>query len=255
MDALVFSRGCVPYRHLWNARALSAGELGVLLAAARRLPDLLAANARPLQGRHLAVLGGPEEARPFSEAMEALGARVSQLGAPGGDKAPEPGAAKAQRLLGRLYDAIECCGVPSSYTEALDAQAGVPVFNGLAADGHPLRGLATLLAMRTWSDRPLDRLSLLLESGTRASSRDLGRLARLAGVRVPDRAVARQALHCGIGEAAPEDEADFVFEAPHGRPCALRARGASASEQARLAALEDAQRRVALQALALSALA
>ena len=59
----------------------------------------------------------------------------------------------------------------------------------------------------------------------------------------------------GSVEAPPaEDEADFVFEAPRARRPALRARGASASELARLAALEDAQRRVALQALVVSAL-
>jgi len=256
MDTLVFSRGCVPYRHLWNARELSAGELDVLLDVARRMPELLAANARPLQGRHLAVLGASEQAQPFGEAMEALGARVSRLGAAGPETAPEPDAAKAQRLLGRLYDAIDCCGVPPAYVEALDAQAGVPVFNGLAEDAHPLRGIATLLAMRAWSGRPLDGLTLALQPGTRASSRELGRLARLAGVRIRDRAEAAQALPCGAGEASPaEDEADFVFEAPRARRPALRARGASASEQGRLAALEDAQRQVALQALVLSALA
>ena len=246
MDTLHFSRGCVPYRHLWNTRELSAGELDVLLGVAWRMPDLLAANARPLQGRHLAVLGAPEQAQPFGEAMEALGARVSRLGA-----------AKAQRLLGRLYDAIECCGVPPAYVEALDAQAGVPVFNGLADEGHPLRGIATLLAMRAWSDRPLDQLSLALEPGTRVTSRDIARLARLAGVRVTDRALAGHALHAGAGEATlpPEDEADFVFEAPRARRPALRARSASAIEQGRLDALEIAQRRVALQALVVSALA
>ena len=257
MDTLVFSRGRVPYRHLWSARELDAGELSVLLAAARRMPDLLAANARPLQGRHLAVLGGPDASQPFDEAMEALGARVSHLGAPEPEGAPQPGAAKAQRLLGRLYDAIECCGVPPAYVEALDAQAGVPVFNGLAEDAHPLRGIATLLAMRAWSGRPLDGLTLALQPGMRDSSRDLDRLARLAGVRVRERARAGQAPSCGAGEAAraPEDEADFVFEAPPARRPALRARGASAPEQARLATLEDAQRRVVLQALVLSVLA
>ena len=257
MDTLHFSRGCVPYRHLWNTRELSAGELDVLLGVAWRMPDLLAANARPLQGRHLAVLGAPEQAQPFGEAMEALGARVSRLGAAGPEAAPEPDTAKAQRLLGRLYDAIECCGVPPAYVEALDAQAGVPVFNGLADEGHPLRGIATLLAMRAWSDRPLDQLSLALEPGTRVTSRDIARLARLAGVRVTDRALAGHALHAGAGEATlpPEDEADFVFEAPRARRPALRARSASAIEQGRLDALEIAQRRVALQALVVSALA
>lgn len=257
MDTLVFSRGCVPYRHLWDARELSAGELDVVLVAARRMPEVLATNARPLQGRHLAVLGRPQGAQAFGEAMEALGARVSHIGAPESGSAPEPGSAKAQRLLGRLYDAIDCCGVPAAYVEALDAQAGVPVFNGLAEDMHPLRAIAMLLAMQAWSGRPLDALTLRLQPGAGAGSRDLGRLAGLAGVQVRDRAETAQALAVATGEATPEpdDEAEFMLEAPRSQPPALRARGASPAEQARLEALVDSQSRVALQALMLSALA
>lgn len=257
MDTLVFSRGCVPYRHLWNAGELDAGELELLLAVARRMPELLDAHAHlPLQGCQLALLGRPQRGQEFVEAMEALGARVSHLGAPASDFAAEPGTAKAQRLLGRLYDAIECCGVPAAYVEALDAQAGVPVFNGLAEDTHPLRGIAMLLAMQAWSGRPLECLTLALQPGAGGGGRDLARLARLAGVRVRDRAESAQALPFGAGEAEqePEDDADFVFEAPHGRPPVLQVRDASSSEQARLATLVDAQRRVALQALVLSAL-
>ena len=258
MDTLVFARGRVPYRHLWDAGELDAGELGLLLAVARRMPELLAAPARPtLQGCHLALLGLPQRAEHFGEAMEALGARVSHIGAPGAGSAAEPDAAKAQRLLGRLYDAIECCGVPAAYVEALDAQAGVPVFNGLAEDAHPLRGIAMLLAMQDWSGRPLEGLTLALQPGTGGGGRDLGRLARLAGVRVRDRAESAQALPLWAGEAEqePEDDAEFVLGAPHGRPPVLLARDASSSEQARLAALVDSKRRVALQALMLSALA
>jgi len=153
------------------------------------------------------------------------------------------------------------------YSSANICFALIVIVGGVLSEGaggvHPLYLVALfalcsspVLAMRAWSGRPLDGLTLALQPGTRASSRELGRLARLAGVRIRDRAEAAQALPCGAGEASPaEDEADFVFEAPRARRPALRARGASASEQGRLAALEDAQRPVALQALVLSALA
>lgn len=256
MDASIALRGCVPYRHLWSARELDAAELNALLVSSRRMPELLAAGVRPLQGRHMAELGHPQRARVFSDALEVLGARVSCICTPESDRTDEMETAKAARLLGRLYDLIDCCGVPQAYVESLDAQAGVPVLNGIAEDSHPLRGIATLLAMQAWSGRPLKGLTLTLPRGTAPGSSDLLRLARLAGVRVQDRPDATRASRFGADEVTHgrQHEADFSFETSSSDPPALHARGASCSEQARLAALVSSQRQNALQALVLSAL-
>ena len=44
-------------------------------------------------------------------------------------------------MLGRLYDAIDCCGLPTPLVEQIEAHSGVPVFNGVARPDHPLRQL------------------------------------------------------------------------------------------------------------------
>ena len=47
----------------------------------------------------------------------------------------------AARMLGRLYDAIDCCDLPAPLVEQIEAHSGVPVFNGVARPEHPLRQL------------------------------------------------------------------------------------------------------------------
>jgi ornithine carbamoyltransferase len=47
----------------------------------------------------------------------------------------------AARMLGRLYNAIDCCDLPTPLVEQIDAHSGVPVFNGVARPEHPLRQL------------------------------------------------------------------------------------------------------------------
>ena len=50
------------------------------------------------------------------------------------------------RVLGRLYDGIECQGLAPELVRQLGRDAGVPVFDGLAAAHHPTAHLAQRLA-------------------------------------------------------------------------------------------------------------
>jgi len=43
------------------------------------------------------------------------------------------------RLLGRLYDAIDCAGLTPGTVQAIEQSAGVPVFRGLGLEDHPAR--------------------------------------------------------------------------------------------------------------------
>ena len=44
--------------------------------------------------------------------------------------------------MGRLYDAIECQGLPRDLVRQLGEEAGVPVYDGLASPTHPTARLA-----------------------------------------------------------------------------------------------------------------
>ena len=48
-------------------------------------------------------------------------------------------------MLGRLYDAVECQGMPLDLVQKIRAQAGVPVYFRLASAGHPTAALANQL--------------------------------------------------------------------------------------------------------------
>jgi len=99
-----------------------------------------------LRGRHLGLLCsdvGQPSARLFHLAVEALGARVSDIAPLQPD--PHGGHAGTARLLGRLYDAIECQGLEAAVVTELRTWAGVPVFAGLATDAHPSATLVSRL--------------------------------------------------------------------------------------------------------------
>ena len=52
----------------------------------------------------------------------------------------------AARLLGRLYDAIECDDLPAQLAIDLERDAGVPVFNGLGGPEHASCMLARMMS-------------------------------------------------------------------------------------------------------------
>lgn len=134
-----------------------------LLDAARRLrrAALDGLAHEPLKGRNLGLLSTQDdapEALLFTGAARALGARVVRLPAQpwGGD---DPAARDAARLLGRLYDAIECQGLPPAQVAWLGRHAGVPVFDTLAGTTHPTALLAE--ALEGGAADPLNRRCLL----------------------------------------------------------------------------------------------
>jgi len=127
------------------------------------LAEVLLANARLLQhaepgsetegllrGKNLGLVCESDDnadATLFREAAEALGASVSHIHP---DLAPAGGVAggsllRTARLLGRLYDAIECQGLAAALVVQLGREAGVPVFDGLATPGHSVAQLALQL--------------------------------------------------------------------------------------------------------------
>jgi ornithine carbamoyltransferase len=142
---------------------LSSGDCAALLDNAR----LLQRASEPcqtkalLRGKKLALLCESEEdaeALLFRNAASELGAHVSHV-RPRLSHLSAPGELQhTARMLGRLYDAIECQGLSRSLVEVVDREAGVPVYDGLASPQHPTASLATMLG----DDEPAGRLRELV---------------------------------------------------------------------------------------------
>ena len=95
---------------------------------------------RALHGKHLCVLGRLPDgagAAAFRDAARELGAQVTALDPERLALASDHDVVRCGRMLGMLYDAVECEGVPSALVDGLRASAGVPVYDGLALDAHP----------------------------------------------------------------------------------------------------------------------
>jgi ornithine carbamoyltransferase len=107
-----------------------------------------------LRGMNLGLLCAAEdreEARLFERAATALGARVTpivtnpaNLGAASDDIFRN-----TARVLGRLYDGLECQGLAPALIQQLRRAAGVPVFDSIASPSHATAALADRLAGAT----------------------------------------------------------------------------------------------------------
>jgi ornithine carbamoyltransferase len=145
--------------HLLAGEPLPEGERCALLQTARRL-RLATREGRdelPLRGRHVAiacdaVAPACDQSGLLEDAARRLGARVShiRLDALGGTGDH----AALARVLGSLYDAVDCCTLAPARALELQRLAGVPVFDGLAGSGHRVRAL--LPALRDGGDSPVD---------------------------------------------------------------------------------------------------
>ena len=97
---------------------------------AHRLPPLSALRVFEAAGRHGSFIAAAAE----------LGAKVAHL------RLAQHEVPHAARLLGRLYDAIECDDLPAQLAIDLERAAGVPVFNGLGGPEHASCMLAKVMS-------------------------------------------------------------------------------------------------------------
>jgi ornithine carbamoyltransferase len=129
---------------------LSPVDADILLANARQLQRVVEAGqtASLLRGKKLALLCESEEAADallFRRAAADLGAHVAHIR----PSLPELSAQRilqhTARVLGRLYDAVECQGLASDLVTFLGHEAGVPVYDAIASPTHATARLALLL--------------------------------------------------------------------------------------------------------------
>jgi len=155
--------------HNVSLEALSTRDASLLLAHARALQSLLDAGQGPslLRGKNLGLLcesDDGEDAVRFRRAATDLGARVAQIRPDLSAASPNSEVVDTGRMLGRLYDGIECIGVNADVVKCLGAAANVPVFDGISSADHPTARLAAQLAGRQSDDRHRLMLQAILIS-------------------------------------------------------------------------------------------
>ena len=113
-----------------------------------------------LEGRTLTLLRGknlgllcetqPDEAQAlFHRAAGELGAHVAVMRSVLSPASAPREVHDTARMLGRLYEAVECQGLDPALVRRIGQHAGIPVFDGAAMKGHPTDRLAELLGDRT----------------------------------------------------------------------------------------------------------
>ncbi len=131
-------------------------ELAALLDDARALKRSAEAGATQplLRGRRFGLLDAAGDARTdeaglFDRAVTELGAQVAHI-RPFLTELSEPQEiADTAHMLGRLYDAVVCQGMAPALVRALGAEAGIPVYDGIASPSHPIAKTADLLESPT----------------------------------------------------------------------------------------------------------
>lgn len=129
---------------------LSPGDIALLLANARMLDRVEGAVERRtlLRGKNLALIcesADEADAIFFQGAASALGAHVSHIRPSLSEPITLDVLQHTARMLGRLYEGVECQGLPSAVVREVGREAGIPVYDGLATGRHPIVRLADLL--------------------------------------------------------------------------------------------------------------
>lgn len=136
---------------------LTPRDAGLLVTYARTLQRFAQTGQRQLllRGKNLGLLcesDENEEAQRFRRAATELGARVAHVRPELSASSSRADIADTGRMLGRLYDGIECLGLESTVVKRLGAAANVPVYDGIASRRHP----TAMLAAQLGTEHPLD---------------------------------------------------------------------------------------------------
>ena len=130
------------HRSLNDFSDMSSHDMGALLAQARELQSAsrMGTSQRMLRGKNLGLLCDAADdagAALFERAATALGAHVAHLRPSLSESSTAQEVQHTARVLGRLSDAVDCVGMAPDLVRRISAEAGVPVFGGIASSGHP----------------------------------------------------------------------------------------------------------------------
>lgn len=129
---------------------MSAREIATVLARARALlSQAMAHTTQPLlRSKNIGLMCEADDAADavlFRRAASGLGAHVAHIRPSLSELSTPHDVQHTARLLGRLYDAVECQGVAATVVLRLSHDAGIPIFADLASTGHATAHLAGLL--------------------------------------------------------------------------------------------------------------
>ncbi|MEP7058106.1 MAG: ornithine carbamoyltransferase [Caldimonas sp.] len=129
---------------------MSPRSAAALLDCARALQQAAEAGRTVplLRGKNLGLMcASPDtpDAALFERAAAELGAQVAHIrpGLSASSTAQE--VQHTARMLGRLYDAVECQGIASALVIRIGRQAGIPVYDALASQQYPTLQIAPSL--------------------------------------------------------------------------------------------------------------
>ncbi len=159
-------------RSLLTLRDFTPEEIRYLLDLAADLKRKKRAGIRGglLAGRNIVLLFEKTSTRTrcaFEVAAMDEGAGVTFLDSKSSQMGKKESLADTARVLGRFYDGIEYRGYDQAVVEALAANAGVPVWNGLTDVDHPTQALADILTLRENTVKPLEKCTLAFCGDTR----------------------------------------------------------------------------------------
>ena len=104
-----------------------------------------------LVGKNIALIFEKTSTRTrcsFEVAAHDLGMHVTYLDPSGSQIGKKESIPDTARVLGRMFDGIEYRGYGQEIVEELAKYAGVPVWNGLTNEFHPMQMLADMLTVR-----------------------------------------------------------------------------------------------------------
>jgi ornithine carbamoyltransferase len=229
--AVVKSGFLTPAQRLSSSEPLAAGDILATFAAARRLrADARAGTiGKPLRGKNLALLldapPGGEPSVLHRAALE-LGARVAEVRFtdPTGSASAWDEIRALARMLGRMYDAVDCATLAPATVRRIEQEAGVPIYEGLGLDDHPARALADLMTLCDHGSAPASEASILfLGDPWTTRARAFLAAAREIGIEV----------RVGTRARAASSDATFVVDATRTPHWSLRAQTSPLDEARR----------------------
>ncbi|MEP7295277.1 MAG: ornithine carbamoyltransferase [Burkholderiales bacterium] len=145
------------HRSVNDFASMSPQDTAALLAHARELQQALRAGTphRGLRGKNLGLMCDTTDdggAALFQRAASALGAQVAHLRPSLSERSSPDEVSHTARVLGRLYDAVDCIGMAPGLVRSIGTHAGVPVFESIASPRHPIAKLAEQLDGDTAGD-------------------------------------------------------------------------------------------------------
>ncbi len=197
-------------------------ELWRIFDAGRRLKaTALRGNARPrLADKNIGLLRwAPSEPESciVNRAGLDLGAQVVKVRLGELLRPLESELLAIARMLGRLYEAVDCDEMPAGVVESIARHAGIPVYSGLDRQEHPMRALADLMSICEHRARAAPGAPVLFAGDALTQRGDaFVRLAELLGIDLTIMASSPQAAHDAIFLVDATDPAHWTLHSPAG---------------------------------------